>query len=232
MNNISSSGLDTMMSLASRGAEMGMQSAFDTAQAKRNAQIQEKLMQSNNQLLRENFRDSAMLAKSGKIGAGLNPSSEFEGSNISPSVPNAGANVASPQQSNFTQMRMLEMQEKLNDSEVEKNSADAELARATAKKTGYESDFLGKTLDSRINLTNKENANKYFIEGYMEEHPELLEAVASSQSILNEKIKSEIAVNSKNLSVMESIIKKNKSEITLNDAKRAISLLIFSLRID
>lgn len=223
MNDISKDGLTTMMNLASKGVEMGMQSAFDTAQAKRNAQIQEQLMQSNNKMLRDNFRDSAGLAKAGQIGAGLNPAGEFQSSNISPSVPTAGANVSPVQQSAYLQVKQLQMEKELNDSVVDKNKADAELALATAKKTGYESDFLGNTLDSRIRLTNKENANKYFIEGYMEEHPELLEAVASSQKLLNEKISSETDVNRKQLSVLDSIIKKNNSDISLNDAKRALT---------
>lgn len=162
MNNISSNGLDTMFSLASKGVEMGMQSAFDTAQAKRNAQIQEQLMQSNNRLLRENFRDSAMLAKAGKIGAGLNPASDFDASNISPSIPSVGSPVASPSVSTFFQMRQLQNETKIADAQENLINEQAEGQRITNNRNrGYDSS-LQSLVDKfpELDLSNLELFNK------------------------------------------------------------------------
>lgn len=162
MNNISSNGLDTMMNLASKGAEMGMQSAFDTAQSKRNAQIQERLMESNNKLLRENFRDSAMLAKAGKIGAGINPASDFEASNISPSIPSVGSPVASPSVSTFSQMRQLQNETKIADAQENLLKEQAEGQKITNNRNrGYDSS-LQSLADrfSELDLSNVELLNK------------------------------------------------------------------------
>lgn len=162
MNNISSFGLDTMMNLASKGTEMGMQSAFDTAQAKRNAQIQEKLMQANNKLLRENFRDSAMLAKAGKIAAGLNPVSDFETSNISPSIPSVNSPVASPSSTSFTQMRQLQNETKVADAQENLLNEQAEGQNILNNRNrGYDSSLQSLVQKfPELDLSNVELSNK------------------------------------------------------------------------
>lgn len=218
-------GLDLMANFASKGVEMGMQSAFATAQAKRNAQIQTQQMKEQNELLRKNYQDSEGLAKSGKIAAGMSPLGEFQSTNISPTLGGAGESVSYPQDSSYNAVRQLNIQESLAKSEEDKNRADEILALAEAKKVGFESDFLGGTLDSRIKLTNKENANKYYIEGYFEEHPELMQEVAKAQTLLNNKVRSEIDVNKENISVLKSIVEKNASDISLNEAKKALTII-------
>lgn len=222
VNSLGSSGAGFIMDSAKSVVNAGLQDSLNERANKRTLEN----MVIGNKMARANFMDSAMLQKMGAIRAGMSPLGSYQSTNITPSSPSAPSGAFVPgggSANDIVNAQRLQNETAITESEVDKNKADAELARATAKRTGYESDFLGQTLGSRVKLTNKENANKYYIEGYMEEHPELLNAVASAQNILNDKITSETNVNKKQLSVLDSIIKKNKSDISLNDAKKALT---------
>lgn len=188
-------------------------------------------MQMNNQLALMNKANeynshSMHRAVEDARSVGLSPLTALSGglnaySSATPSVPlGQMADLSSVSDLPF-KIKQMSLNESSVNSQNNLNDANAQYLKSLAKGQDINNTFLGDTLALKTQLTQAEYRNAIYLQGYFASNPDLLNAVAEKQKVLNDNISSSTSVNSKQLEVFDSIIVKNASDISLNEKKIA-----------
>lgn len=223
----SSSENSSSSDLASDALSSGISAIGDIANSIYNQKVQYqnqvKLMDKANEYNSHSLRRAVEDARS----LGLSPLSALgsSGSYQSatptaplPSMPSSLADLP-------LKIKQMKLQEDSVKSQNDVNSANAEYLRSLAKGKNLENTFFGDILPLKTQLTQAEYNNAIYLQGYYMQNPELLQAVADKQKVLNENLSSQTDVNKKQLDAIDSIIAKNASDISLNERKIAQSYI-------
>lgn len=218
----------------------GMQMAGAKRQQERNMDFTMKLNRINNaheMAMMEKSHDwavnDAKLADSYRVqslqNAGMNPMLAYGGVNQMPIV--GGHAVSTPIADYESPMSALgDLPSKLLNNEIlraTKENIESQTRKNNSESEGNEinNTFLGSVVDLKTELTQQEYQNAIYLQGYYSSNPDLLEAIAQKQSVLNDNLESQTASNWKQQELFDSIISKNESDISLNE-KRIASMYI------
>lgn len=117
------------------------------------------------------------------------------------------------------------LEERQVSSQESLNTAQANYYDSLTAGNDLNNSFLGDILPLKTKLTQDEYNNAITLQGFYTSNPDLLKSIAEKQKVLNDNVNSVTSSNAKQLEVMQSVIDKNRSDISVNE-KEIISSYI------